>query len=245
MPEMDGYEVCRQLKDNPTTQDIPVIFVTAKGEVEDETSGLGLGAVDYITKPFNVPIVKARVKTHLRLKRKSDMLERFAFIDGLTEIPNRRRFNEKFRTEWSRNTRSETRLSVIIMDIDYFKMYNDHYGHAAGDDCLKAVAQTLQKSTKRAGDLVARYGGEEFVAILPGCAADDAVRLAGIFLSEIEKLNVPHARSAVSDHVTLSAGAATTVPCGSPSKATLVEAADRMLYEAKRNGRNQVKGTQY
>ena len=135
---------------------------------DDETKGLELGAVDYIAKPFSLPIVKARVKNHLELKRRGDLLEKLASIDGLTCLYNRRRFDEVLDAEWRRALRDVSWLTLMMMDIDFFKAFNDRHGHAAGDVCLRNVAQTLACSLDRSGDFVARYGGEEFAAILPG-----------------------------------------------------------------------------
>lgn len=240
MPDMDGYEVCKRLKRDSRTKNIPVIFITAKSEVEDETRGLELGAVDYITKPFQVPIVKARVKTHLNLKRKSDLLESLAALDALTEIANRRRFDESLQAEWNRDKRSKTPLTLIILDIDFFKNFNDNYGHAAGDDCLKRVAQALASSLKRPGDYIARYGGEEFAVILPGTDAKSAAHVAEQLISTVESLAIPHSYSDVSKHITISVGSATIIPNDELFPLFIVEAADKMLYEAKRTGRNKV-----
>ena len=173
MPDIDGYELCAQLKENPATKNIPVIFVTAVSEVMDENRGFDLGAVDYITKPFHPPMVKARVRLHLNLKRKQELLERYAFLDALTEIPNRRRFDDIMDNEWNRAIRTETPLSVIFMDIDYFKKFNDTYGHGQGDECLRRVATAITRPMRRAGDFVARYGGEEFAAVLPYASNDE------------------------------------------------------------------------
>lgn len=242
MPVMDGYEVCSTLKKNPKTQNIPIIFVTAKGEVEDETKGLESGAADYITKPFHMPIVKARVNTHINLKRKSDMLEHMLAIDSLTEIPNRRHFDNIFVSEWNRAKRLGTSISLIILDIDYFKKFNDNYGHPAGDECLKLVAQTLKQCIRRSGEIVARYGGEEFAAILPGVGQKDAQNLAEELRNHIESLKILHASSDVADCITISSGVATTSPKDGLEPAEFINAADKMLYEAKSQGRNQVKG---
>lgn len=238
MPEMDGYEVCKRLKRDPRTQNIPVIFITAKSDVEDETRGLELGAVDYITKPFQIPIVKARVKTQINLKRKSDLLESLAALDALTEIANRRRFDEVLEAEWNRARRANTPLSLIIMDVDYFKKYNDIYGHAAGDDCLKRVAQALKYGLRRSSDYIARYGGEEFAVVLPGTDAEAAARVAEQLVGGIASLAIPHSDSEASNCITISAGSATIVPDDELSPRTLLEAADKMLYDAKRTGRN-------
>ncbi|MDP2903378.1 MAG: diguanylate cyclase, partial [Methylovulum sp.] len=178
MPEMDGFEVCRRLKANSQTQKIAVIFVTAKNTSADEEFGLNLGAVDYITKPFIISIVKARVSTHIRLKQQADLLESLALLDGLTHISNRRRFDETLASEWKRAKRDETPLSLLMIDIDNFKQYNDFHGHGAGDICLQRVAAELSKALSRPGDLVARYGGEEFVVILPDTPLNAALQIA-------------------------------------------------------------------
>lgn len=243
MPDIDGYTLCRMLKNDSRTQSIPIIFVTAKSCLDDELKGLELGAVDYITKPFQLSLVRARVRTQLDLKRKYDLLENLALVDGLTEIANRRRFNDAIELEWRRNMRSATPLSVIMMDIDCFKEYNDHYGHLAGDDCLKRVARTLKTSLRRAGDLVARYGGEEFVALLPNTHTEGAAQLAESIRINVADLQIPHCSSSVAAHITISLGVATVVPHCDSSPSDLVKTADTKLYLAKEGGRNQVVAT--
>ncbi|MBM4055545.1 MAG: diguanylate cyclase [Planctomycetes bacterium] len=240
MPKMDGYEICKKLKEDLRTQHIPIIFISSKAEVEEETKGLELGAVDYITKPFCIPIVKARVKTHLNLKKKSDMLEKLACIDGLTNIENRRRFDEFIRQEWHRARRAKIPLSLIFSDVDFFKSFNDNYGHTAGDECLLRVAQTLKNSLCRATDFLARYGGEEFVAVLPEVNSEHAVIIAEKMRENIQLLNIPHSFSGTSDRVTISLGVATAVPNENLSLEDLIKVADSALYEAKSLGRNKV-----
>ena len=241
MPKMDGYEVCTELKKNKKTEQIPVIFVTVKDEDEDEARGLDLGAVDYITKPIRAPIVKARIRNHLELKRQRDLLEKLSSVDVLTGIPNRRRFNEFLDLEWRRTLRTRSSLSIIMMDIDYFKLFNDYYGHAAGDECLRKVAQTVVNSIKRITDIVARYGGEEFISVLPLVEMDDAITIAKRVQLSVVALKIPHVLSSVSEYVTMSLGVATTVPSLDITSGSLIEAADKALYEAKSAGRNQVK----
>jgi len=242
MPDMDGYEVCRRLKASKRTQNIPIIFITGKSEEADETMGLELGAVDYITKPFSLPIVKARVKTHMELKRHRDILENLSALDGLTGIPNRRRFDEFFKREWRRALREPDLLSMVIIDIDFFKTFNDNYGHGAGDDCLKKVARALARAVKRPMDVVARYGGEEFICMLPATNLEGALLVAETLRKTIEALEIPHAPSSVADYVTISLGAATILPAKDVNPTTLIEGADRCLYRAKGDGRNQVRG---
>jgi len=240
MPGMDGYEVLRRMKNDIRTIDIPVIFVTAKGEVDDEVNGLDLGAVDYITKPFQVPIILARIKTQILLKQKTELLEKLVFLDGLTHIPNRRWFDETLEKEWGRALRNNTPLSLIMSDIDHFKNYNDNYGHAVGDDCLRSVAKQLDQSLNRSTDFVARYGGEEFAFILPDQEIKGACMLAEKIRSNIESLNIAHAHSPVSDRITLSLGVATIIPERTSNIRMLIEKADAMLYKAKDAGRNRV-----
>ncbi|MCE5181690.1 MAG: diguanylate cyclase [Betaproteobacteria bacterium] len=244
MPGMDGHEVCRRLKSSETTKNIPVIFVTAKSSAEDEAYGFDLGAVDYITKPFHIPVVKARVRNHLSLKVKTDLLEEIAHIDGLTNIPNRRRFDETLENEWGRALRSKNPLSLIITDIDYFKGFNDYYGHAGGDQCLYSVAMALSSLMHRSSDMVARYGGEEFVAILPETDLNGAATLAEYWRSVIEAMQIPHAKSGISDYVTVSVGYASTIPSKDQLPYVLLGVADEMLYQAKDSGRNRICGKQ-
>lgn len=241
MPEMDGYTVCRKLKADSRTQSIPVIFITAMNDEENEAKGLEIGAIDYITKPFSHPIVKARVKNHLELKKYRDYLERLSMIDGLTGIPNRRRFDEYLEQEWKRGSRLCSQMSLIIMDIDLFKAFNDHYGHIEGDRCLQLVAQALSESLQRPADIVARYGGEEFVSVLPETDSEGALFLANRFMESVRRLEIKHAYSSVSEYVTISCGVLTVIPCREKSVEAQIKRVDELLYEAKQAGRNQIK----
>ncbi len=242
MPGMDGHEVCRRLKADPATQDIPVIFVTAHSEEAAETQGLALGAVDFISKPINPAIVRARVKTHLTLKAQADMLRQWVYVDGLTGVRNRRGFDEQLSSEWGRAVREGSALSVVMLDVDFFKRYNDHYGHQAGDACLRRVATFLRQAVKRPGDLVARYGGEEFACLLPGTDLEGAMGVARQLGAGVEALGLAHAASSVSPVVTVSLGVCATSgnEPGSPEK--LLRAADAQLYLAKASGRNRACG---
>jgi diguanylate cyclase (GGDEF)-like protein len=237
MPEMDGLEVCRRLKSDPQTRDIPVIFVTAQSDPSEEAAGLELGAVDFISRPINAPVVLARVRTHLTLKYQSDLLRSMAFLDGLTGIANRRNFDETLAIEWQDCKRNKYPLSLILMDIDHFKRFNDHYGHQAGDTCLLSMATAMQECMGRAHDLVARYGGEEFVCILPNCSLVGASQLAEKIRTKVQALPIPHAASPT---VTLSAGVSCVVPDEDLSWGLLVSLADQQLYAAKMAGRNRI-----
>ncbi len=240
MPVMDGYEVCRRLKNDPKTKGIPVIFVTAMGSGENEAKGLNLGAVDYIPKSFNNAVVKARVRTHVQLKIRTDMLEKLALMDGLTGIANRRSFDQALELEWKRAARSGREISVIMLDIDHFKPYNDNYGHGAGDDCLQRVAKALRSALHRPSDLIARYGGEEFVALLPETDSQGTAGMAETLRLAVANLTLPHAYSPIADHVTVSVGHVTRQAVPDQSPQDVLKAADQALYKAKEAGRNRV-----
>jgi len=238
MPGMDGYEICAALHATPEVRDIPIIFVTALATPEDETRALEAGAVDFITKPFNMSVVKARVRTHLTLKRQSDAMRELTLTDALTGIANRRSFNDAVDSEWRRCSRAASPISVIMIDIDHFKNYNDAYGHQAGDACLKAVADAMRHCAGRSPDMLARYGGEEFVILLPNVAAQGAKTVAQRILHEVRLLAIPHRMSTVGEFVTVSIGAATVAPGDGGNPEALIRAADRLLYQAKETGRD-------
>lgn len=240
MEGMDGHEVCRRLKADPLTQGIPIIFITAQQQESDEVLGLELGAVDFISKPINTTIVKARVRTHLTLKLQSDLLRSMALMDGLTGVANRRKFNEDILADWRLCFREQKPLSLILVDVDYFKRYNDQYGHQAGDGCLKSIAQALSETVRRPYDLVARYGGEEFACVLPNTVLSGAVEIAERMQERVRALGIEHSASDVDQVVTISLGVATLTPTGDLEFQALIEAADKQLYEAKNAGRARV-----
>ncbi|TVQ27582.1 MAG: diguanylate cyclase [Spirochaetaceae bacterium] len=244
LPDIDGFEVCRRLKNDPRTSGISVIFVTALDSTGHEEAGFALGAVDYVSKPFHPVLVRARVRTHMRLKQKTDLLERLAKVDGLTDLPNRRQFEEQLDRELRRCARENLPLSVVYMDIDDFKSYNDHYGHGAGDDCLRRVARALKRAAGRPGDLVARYGGEEFVAVLPNTDRSGAAGVAEQFRSSVESLAIPHEYATAAGVVTLSLGLVAVQADATRStpaaQKELLEHADSALYDAKKAGKNRV-----
>nr|MBL8455615.1 diguanylate cyclase [Zoogloeaceae bacterium] len=240
MPDMDGYAVIRALKHDDGTRDIPVIFVTALDSVGDEEKGLDLGAVDYISKPFHPPIVRVRVRNHLQSVQQRRLLEQLALLDSLTGIPNRRRFNQVFEQEWRRCLRTGAAMSLIVVDVDNFKAFNDSFGHAAGDEVLRRIASSLQKSLRRPADLVCRYGGEEFVILLPGIDKEGAQALAEAARFEIEAQHVDSETSGAPTAVTVSMGGVTRVPHQTTPDLTLFSDADASLYRAKHLGRNRV-----
>lgn len=214
MPGMDGFATCVVLRrDYP---DIPVVFVTGGGDVDSEIRALEAGASDFITKPINPPVVRARVAMHLKFKAQSDLLRTLGRRDPLTGVANRRVLEESLVHAWRRAARHGLSLSLLMIDIDHFKAYNDFYGHLEGDLCLQRVAGALQQSTQRADDLLARYGGEEFAALLTGSRLDEAAALAERLRAAVHALAIPHACSSVSDHVTLSIGVASVQPASMP-----------------------------
>jgi len=239
MPGMDGYELCSRLKNKIKTKQIPVIFITGLGDLGAETKGLKLGAVDYITKPFNPGPVMARVKTHINLKLAQDALVQLAATDGLTGLANRAFFDKMLTYEYARHARSGMELSVILLDIDHFKAFNDSYGHVSGDTCLREVAWAISHVASRATDIVARFGGEEFVLLLPETPLSGALILAEMVRTAISDLAMPHVGSRAR-HVTASVGVASRQVLPGSVPLDLVAEADKQLYAAKAAGRNQV-----
>jgi two-component system chemotaxis family response regulator WspR len=261
MPDMDGIQACGIIKGVERLRDVPVIMTTGRTDFEALRRAFAAGAMDYLTKPINEVELMARVTSALALKaeiderkaREKQLLElterlsaanrelrRLSSLDGLTGLANRRLFDAALEREWRRALRQQTQLAIVMMDIDHFKLYNDHYGHLAGDDCLKQVAGALQTCLRRPGDLLARYGGEEFVALLADTDQAGAMLLANYARQAVENLGLPHAKSPVAKVVTVSLGVAATAPQKGLPAAGLVEAADQALYRAKKRGRNQV-----
>lgn len=236
MPDIDGYEVCKQLKQNPDTLDIPIIFVTAHSNVTEEIHALEMGAADFISKPFAPGIVKLRVKNQIKLRYLQKKLMQLTITDGLTGISNRRNFDQKLFDEWHRAIRMQQSLTVIMIDVDHFKKYNDCYGHQAGDVCLKHVAALLMDSCNRNNDFVARYGGEEFAMILPE-TTNPTVVIEKLF-QMLKELAIPHEMSEFGQ-ITLSAGISIRTPNHDENPSVLICEADKALYTAKNLGRNQ------
>jgi diguanylate cyclase (GGDEF)-like protein len=240
MPGIDGYEVCRRLKNSAQTKSIPVIFITGKVSEDDEIVGFTIGAVDYITKPFSPVIVKARVNTHAELKRHRDYLEEISYLDGLTGIANRRKFDEYVTFTCGFSRLQEAPVSMIMVDIDHFKHYNDQFGHQEGDTCLRRIALALSDIMTQKTDFIARYGGEEFACILPNRSQKEALIIAEKLRAGVENLRIPHADSEVNPYVTISIGVSTIYPDDTKACIDLIKSADEALYRSKESGRNKV-----
>jgi len=259
MPEMDGYEVCERLKANSDTRDIPIIFLSASNDTDDKIQAFTVGGADYVTKPFQAEEVLARIRHQLTILQQQQQLTAqnlqlqqvkaalqeanlelhcLANTDSLTQIPNRRYFDQTLEQEWQRLKREQQPLSLILCDIDCFKQYNDHYGHPSGDSCLQQVAWAIAKSVNRPSDTVARYGGEEFAITLPNTDQGGAVALVKSIQTTLQALKIPHAASAAANYVTLSAGIACLIPTQETHCQALIAAADAALYQAKQQGRN-------
>jgi len=245
MPLMDGYEVFQQLQENPKTADIPVIFLTAMGESAYEHRGIQLGAVDYISKPFNPEILQLRIKNHIELKLSRDKLEQMSMTDALTNLHNRRQLDLRLEEEWHRGMRHQTPLTLLMLDIDYFKQYNDTYGHSSGDRCLAQIAEVIGKNLERPSDFAARYGGEEFSILLPETPTDGGIQIAQRVMDAVRALKIEHKNSAAAPYVTVSIGVASIIPDTHTNEHTLLDAADKNLYRAKESGRNRVESDEY
>ena len=242
MPSMDGFSVCRELKAETHTSDIPVIFLTGKNTPEEETEGLDAGAVDFVSKPLNPQVVRARVKTHVMLKTQADRMRMMALTDPLTGVSNRRAFDERLDHEWKVCRRNARSLAVLIIDVDHFKAFNDHYGHQAGDKTLCQVALVLRESLRRPSDFLGRYGGEEFACLVPEASRSAAHRVGEYLRDRIVLAHLPHQASPTAPFVTVSIGIAAQIPSPRASVDGLVALADRNLYRAKGAGRNRVCG---
>jgi diguanylate cyclase (GGDEF)-like protein len=240
MPEMDGFTTLTKLKEMEVTRNIPVIFITGLHSVGDEEKGLRLGAVDYIVKPFRNEVVKARINTQIKIIQYIKTIERLGLIDELTDIPNRRYFDNRIDEEWRRMCRTKTPLSILMMDVDKFKNYNDTYGHLQGDTLLRSLAKTMASCLRRPSDMVARLGGEEFAILLPGVGLEGAMVVAEKVRAAAEARPVPCPALGLETHTTISIGVASTIPARERSLEEFIAQADKNLYAAKNSGRNKV-----
>jgi len=238
MQEPHVDELCEQLQTNENFENIPILFLMSKDETEYEAKGFIIGASDYITWPFNTTLVEARVRNYVELKQQRDFIKTLSSLDGLTRVANRPRFEEILYQEWWRAVRYNTELSLLMIDIDYFRQYNENYGYLAGDHCLKTIASKLESKLNRPSDLLARYEGNEFVSILPDTDREGALHVANILIKSVAELKIPHQYSATADHVTLSIGVASIVPSVLFHTEDLITIAKNSLYEAKYEGRN-------
>ena len=242
MPAMNGFEFCARLKAEPLLAEVPVIFITNHVDIATEVAGFAAGAADFIRKPPATAVVQARVRAQLRLKELTDALRDAALTDALTGVANRRRFDEDLAAESVRARRSAQPLSLLMIDVDFFKRYNDSYGHLVGDSCLRQVAEALSSTLHRPADRLARFGGEEFVALLPDTELAGASHVAERMIETIAALQIPHCSSPIGGIVTVSAGAAADRWMADAKRMTLsgtalISAADQALYEAKNCGR--------
>jgi len=240
MPDADGFAVLQELRTHAQLAETLVLFVTSHGASDIEARALSAGAIDFINKPVRADIVRARVRNYLALKQQGDQLRRWSMLDGLTGLTNRRAFDLALDHEWASAEKSGETLGLVLCDIDYFKLYNDLYGHPTGDACLRSVAAVLLDGATSPRAVAARYGGEEFALLLPGVEAAEAAKVAERLCAAVSALDVPHAGSPVSSHVTLSLGVATHTPVPGSRPGLLVRAADEALYLAKDEGRNRL-----
>lgn len=261
MPGVDGLTLVRRYRENPATQSIPIVVLSTKEEAATKRDAFALGANDYLIKVPDAIELIARVRHHSKayinqlerdeayralaesqrkLLETNRELERLTNVDGLTGLSNRRYFDDVSGPQWKLALRDQTSIAILMVDVDSFKKYNDHYGHLAGDEVLKSVGTAMRHAFQRPMDVAARFGGEEFVVLLPDTPFDSLAALGERVRATIEGLNIPHAASAVYDRVTISVGAAATVPQSADTLLALIETADQALYEAKNTGKNRV-----
>ena len=254
MPVMDGFDCCAQLQGLPVDLLAPVLMITGLGDTESIDRAFEVGATDYATKPFHWAVLRQRVHRLIQqfwlqqqqrllqqqLEASNQQLQRLASVDELTQVANRRRFDRYLEQEWQRMLREKLPVGAVLCDIDFFKAYNDSYGHQAGDRCLQQVAGAITASTKRPADLVTRYGGEEFAVILPNTDAAGSLKVAERIRLAVKALQIPHCRSLVADSITLSLGTASLTPMPHLTSVQLIAIADQALYRAKQSGRDRV-----
>lgn len=259
LPDIDGFEVAREIRAMEKKKDwTAIIFLTSMTKDEELARGIEVGGDDYLLKPISEIVLQAKVNAMRRLVEMqrslldltyklnvaNKELQLLSATDGLTGLSNRRMYDELSLREWRRCERAKKSFALVMVDVDYFKLYNDHYGHQAGDECLKAVAIQMRRAAPRASDVVARYGGEEFVFALGETDMGGAKWVANHLRQRISDLKIPHPVSALR-HVTVSCGVASVMPSDQVSLEKLLQTADYALYQAKEQGRNRVVGTEY
>lgn len=250
MPGIDGFETLTRMRSYSALRDTPVIFLSALDDASNESLGMQIGACDYVTKPVNLDVLRARLHYHLRGAQKLQLLQRLSYTDSLTGLLNRRALEERLETEWRGALRGGHSVSLLMLDIDRFGRYNNRYGHQKGDQCLRQVATTIDKIRKRKTDFAGRYGGEEFILALPYTDHEDALGIARQLVNDIQQLNIAHGGNRPFSVVTASIGVASYHPNhgvqtsggfdSTHSLEALLRQADARLYEAKSMGRNQV-----
>ena len=245
LPDMDGFEACRRIKAHPALADIPIIFLTGRSSPTDEVEGLEAGGIDYIAKPINPIVLRARIRNHLELKKSRDALERMVRIDSLTGLANRHSIDDTLLREWRRQARTKQPLAVIMIGVDDFKQYNDTCGQGAGDVCLKSIALAIKDALQRPADLIARYDGETFVVLLPDNALEGAATVAEVIRTAVAALEIQRAGSKIAPYVTVSLGVACTTPETDKEPAEFLEAAAAQLTAARSEGGNRVKGINF
>lgn len=259
LPDIDGFEVAREIRAMEKKKDwTAIIFLTSMTKDEELARGIEVGGDDYLLKPISEIVLQAKVNAMRRLVEMqrslldltyklnvaNKELQLLSATDGLTGLSNRRMYDELSLREWRRCERTKKSFALVMVDVDYFKPYNDYFGHQAGDECLKAVATQMRRAAPRASDVVARYGGEEFVFALGETDMDGAKWVANHLRQRIADLNMPHPASALR-HVTVSCGVASVMPGDEVSLEKLLQSADYALYQAKEHGRNRVVGAEY
>jgi diguanylate cyclase (GGDEF)-like protein len=247
MPGLNGFETTRLMREWLGDHWIPIIFVTGKTDDRSVEEGIEAGGDDYLSKPISSIILKAKIRAMARiaemrdqLREANDKLERLSQRDGLTQLFNRRTFDEMARQQWSLAKRSGQPVSLLMLDIDHFKLYNDHYGHPAGDRCLQQAASALQNALPRPSDILARYGGEEFIVLLPNTPLSGARQVGANIRQAVLDLTIPHEKSPTNQHVSCSIGIATCSYTTGRQLEDLIKHADHMLYQSKNDGRNRV-----
>lgn len=240
LADISGFEVLKTLKESNDSRTIPVLIITNLDSTADEEKGLRMGAMDYIRKPFSVSVLKARVKNHIQIVKQIETIEQLGYIDVLTELPNRRKFDYLLTYEWHRSMRKQTHLGILMIDIDSFKHYNDTYGHAQGDMMMQELGRILNITLERSTDVACRWGGEEFAVLIPEASEQELMIVAEKIRKNIADIRIPTAQGESITCVTASIGALLAAPQRTDNKPNCIEQVDKLLYKAKARGKNQV-----